>query len=79
MPTAESLAINHLSQFFPSLFMLHLNTNNWVVLAGKEEVTLQAMLSAEPNIKLPASLSSRLHMLQGRLLKVNRKRKINFR
>jgi len=71
MPTAESPAINHLCHYFPSVFMLHVNTDNWVVVACKQEITLQAMMAVAPNNNLPASLSSNLRLLQGRLLKVS--------
>ena len=75
MPSAESLAINHLCKLFPTVFMLQLNTNNWVVVAGKQELTLAAMMAAEPNLFLPVTLSSNLRLMQGRLFKVNRKSK----
>jgi spermidine synthase len=72
MPTAESCTINYLCQSFPAVFMLHVNTDNWVVVASKQEVSLQAMMSATPNNNLPLSLLSSLRLLQGRLLKINR-------
>jgi len=75
MPTAESLTINQLCHFFPSVFMLNVNTDNWVVVASKQEVSLQAVMSVKPNMTLPAPLLSSLKLLQGRLLKVNRNRK----
>jgi len=76
MPSAESLAINHLCQLFPAVFMLHVNTDNWIVLACKQDISLQTMMLVTPGMMLPASLLSNLRLLQGRLLKVNRNRKL---
>lgn len=76
LPSADSLAMNNLCQLFPSVFMLHVNTDNWVLIACKQEMPLSVMMAAPPNNYLPASLASTLESLQPRLLKVNRKRKI---
>jgi spermidine synthase len=75
MPSAESLTVNHLCQLFPSVFMVRVNTDNWVVVASKQETTLQAMSLMPLNNILPASLVSHLEQLQVRLVKVNRKKK----
>jgi spermidine synthase len=70
-PKAESSALNHLCQLFPAIFTLQVNSGNWVLLASKQELTLQAMMTPTPNNNLPIMLASNLRLLQGRLLKVS--------
>lgn len=72
IPTANPSVMDDLCDCFPSVFMLSVNTENWIVIASKQEITLSSMMSTPANNHVPKSLASSLKLLQGRLLKVNK-------
>ena len=73
-PAANSPIILNICRSFPSIFMLHLNSGNWVLLATSQEISLPAMMAMPPNKSIPNGVLNTLKLLQGRLLKVSASR-----